>query len=355
MKIKKSLTLLILSLLIFFHTVSQGFAFQYEQKVSDKMRVIFPKNLSLLHILVMISPYGNEEEGSFTHPLAKKAREYFEPHKDHPAVVTTYKLIKQYRYNLFNYVAFYITDLPDVQIRKDVTLPLGYLNYMNRTDSYSKDVLNFYETANFEGFWKKYQGEFQSIVERCAESISPFNFPSLLENFYGESFKQYYFAPCPFMMHLIRRAEVPDKSGDVTVYYLAGPDFFSEKEKYISYAFHEFSHSFIEPIAKKFSGRIKRLRYLYGPMKNELAQLGYMSWYGGFIEHLTRAAQVFFMKEIFGEETGERTAAEQKKLGFKLIDVFYSAFETYNRSRQQFPNFESFFPHLLTEIERIEK
>jgi hypothetical protein len=124
----------------------------------------------------------------------------------------------------------------------------------------------------------------------------------MMESFYNEQLDRFYFVPCPFMKKVGMHVEIENKQGNRIFYYIAGGNIYENRLSNISTAFHEFSHSFIEPISAKYAKELSEMEYLYKPLERALTPMGYRDWDRAFNEHLVRAAEAHLMSKSFGEE-----------------------------------------------------
>lgn len=339
-----------------------------EKKIDKKLWVIFPKNLSLFHILVILTPSRFAKEKLFRHPLAEIAREYFKEYREHPAVQMTEKIFKEDWYFPLNYSAFYYSPFPNPKMKEGIKLPPEYNQNKDLKElisNYINIVNKFYEDTEFDLFWKRYKENFSTVIEessyliqkenpstRKINEFSPTDIPSLMEDFYGFQASRYYFVPCPFMQNSATHVEVYRKDGEKRFFFLQGGAF-SRSLYLIYFGFHEFGHCFIEPITLKYLDEINQLTHLYTPLKESFQKMGYIDWHRTFNEHLITAGQLHLMRKALSEEWMLKMKDREKQRGFKLIDKFYEYLKDYDENRKKYPNLETFFPDLLSKLSEL--
>lgn len=345
------LVILILYLLLFLALVP---IFAQEAKVGEKLWISCPKNLAVFHILVILSPSGERMKGRLQHPLAQQAREYFQGFRDHPAVQTTDSLFKMMWYFVFNAVAFYYSELPEARLIGKI--PAEYKEWRSMEKmmaSYLASVRDFYRISGFEGFWKSHQKDIQSLINQVRDNLPPFDIPQLLEDFYGRKIDRFFIVPSPFMARSATHVEVQDDEGRWRFYHIDGGLGFSDSFSSAYYAFHEFSHCFIEPISIKYREEINKLAYLYEPLKKDLQSMGYKNWDRAFAEHMVTAAQIHLTRKAFGEDTAQEMLKKERKKGFKLIQHFYNYLKEYDENREEYKDLEFFYPKILSYLCRL--
>jgi len=346
------LIILIITLFLFLSCV--GSSAQNEIKAGDKLWITCPKNLAVFHILVFLSPSGERMKGRFLHPLAKEAKDYFHSFKNHPAVMKTDGLFRMMWYFALNYLAFYYSDFPEAQLVSKI--PPEYEEWKSMEKMISEYVLSvrdFYISSKFEDFWQAHTKDIQALMKEVKSNLPSFSLPQLLEDFYGRSAVRFYYVPCPFMASSATHVEIQNKDKGWVFYYIDGLQSYKDKFASAYYAFHEFSHSFIEPISKEYSRELNRLSYLYQPLKADFQRMGYSNWDRAFAEHIVTAGQLHLTRKVFGLQKAKEMLEKEQKKGFKLIGNFYDYLWEYDKNRQRYKDLSSFYPVLLSRLSRI--
>ena len=346
------IVIIVIAFILFFSCLDV-FA-QKDVKVSEKLWIAFPKNLAVFHILVILTPSGEGMMERFRHPLVNQARDYFRDYKDHPAVMMTDQLFQKMWYFVFNYLALYYSEFPEARL--EAVIPAEYQEWRHMEkmiEGYLTSVRDFYLKSGFEEFWKAHSQDTQAIIEEVKDKLPAIDIPQLLEDFYGRTVKRYYFVPCPFMARSATHVEVQDKDGEWKFYHLDG-GLGSENSFACAYfAFHEFSHCFIEPISMKYGEQIMKLAYLYKPLKKDFERMGYRDWDRAFAEHMVTAGQLHLFRKAFGEQKAMEMLQKEVQKGFRLIKHFYAYFEEYDKNRQIYPDLNAFYPQIFSRLSRF--
>jgi hypothetical protein len=252
-----------------------GGAAQEPADGASRIEVICPKNVALLHVLVSLTPAGLERAQYINHPMAAEAREHFAAFAGHPAVGFTEQLFRQMSYHPMNYLALLYSDFPEArEIRR---LP-DYLPADEEARAmlarYVELVRDFYDASNFEAFWDAHASRVAAVLDTARSNILTSDLPRIMEEFYGRAAGRFYFIPSPFMQESGFHAELLE-DGRFDFYYFSGGRTYAD-ELYFNYvAFHEFSHSFIEPILTSYSTQIDALSHLYLPLAGRFRRMGY--------------------------------------------------------------------------------
>jgi len=323
---------------------------QAERQLSEKISIVCPKNLAVFHVLVILSPAGEERRQFISHPLADAAREYFAGFTDHPAVQVTDRLFRSSWYFGLNFIAFHYSEFPEAQqTRAFPDLPELTEGMKAMMSQYVEVARDFYTVSDFEQFWNARAAEIDSIIERTAAAIRAPDLPQMMEDFYGREVERFVFVPAPFMQQSGMHVELED-DGRWTFYYVAGGDIATDTFYNTYFAFHEFGHSFVEPISAQHGERLNQLAYLYRPLQERFRQLGYRTWDRAFNEHLITAGQLHLSRPVFGEERVREQLERERANGFQLIDRFYGYLSEYSNHRDSYPDLETFFPVILDDL-----
>ncbi len=345
---------------------------QSEQLVAGKIWVSVSENLSLFHILVLLTPSRFERTDLFPHPLAAAARESFKEFRSHPAVAMTDKFFRESWYFLFDYAAYLYTDFPEARLLDGVILPDEFAanEPLKKTmEEYLDLVRDFYAASKFAEFWEQQKAALEALVATTRGGLaqdveSPSNpkvkypradLPRLMEEFYGtRGAARYDFVPCPFMQFSATHAEVGFADGSPRFYYLQGGDIGRNWFYQYYFAFHEFGHSFVGPLSAKYANQINALSHLFAPMRADLAKIGYGAWPTAFEEHVVRAGVLHLLRKAFGEEEMRAIWKVEEPPSFRLLDRFYAYLQDYDAQRDRHRSLEAFFPELLERLGRLE-
>jgi len=347
------LIIVIFFLLIFFSGIT-GFP-QENIEVSKKLWITCPKNLAVFHILVLISPSGEKMKNRYFHPLTEQAREYFKDFKNHPAVQRTDRIFRMMWYFVLNNIAFYYSEFPEAKLIKEFPPEYKERKAMEKMISeYVELVKDFYVVSKFEDFWNDHTKDIQAMIEKIKENLPQVDIPQLIEDFYGKRVDRFYYVASPFMATSATHVEIQGEKGGWSLYHIDGFQNYSDSFSNAFYAFHEFSHSFIEPISSKYSEEISKLGYLYKPLKERFQRMGYKNWDRAFAEHMVTSGQLHLTRKAFGEKVAEKMLKREAGRGFKLIKLFYDYFKEYDENREKYKELELFYPEILNRLSRLQ-
>lgn len=117
---------------------------------------------------------------------------------------------------------------------------------------------------------------------------------------------------------------------------------------------HEFGHSFTNPLVDKYWDELEQLESLYQPIKASMAGQAYRSWKTTLYEHMTRALTCRMGANKYGEDYAAINF-ERNEMGKKFIytQTLIEAVKEYENSRDKYPTFESFMPQMVKALSNL--
>ena len=323
----------------------------------NKFEVSCIKNIEVFSTLINLTDYWDKLRTDF--PYASEIRDKFLPLKEHEAVKLTDRFIKQgwWQINFYN-MALLITEFPDSK-------PIKSSRWFEseKIAAYLKEVNDFYKKSNYEEFWMQKQEFYKYLKKSIVEKFrkEKVNIIPIMEDFYGMEYDIYNMIPAPQLTGMGLHVEI-DNSGKKWAYYIKGPsgsnktqkgeNYFVNSKDLIYFAFHEFGHSFLEPLLfSNFKG-LNDCLYIYENVKEGMDQKGYSRWDRVFMENFIRAIQARLTIKAWGEEMSQKLLNTEYKNGYKLVLIFDEILDEYEQNRDKYSNFKSFFPLVFTKLDQ---
>ena len=122
---------------------------------------------------------------------------------------------------------------------------------------------------------------------------------------------------------------------------------------------HEFSHPFINPLTEKYADIVKEYENTYELLKPYKLH-GFLSGYGDWTEcvneHFVRAMVIHLLRKYDLLDMAETMLNRDLYFGYKYIPFILEQYQYYDNNRDNYPDFDSFYPVLLKVFSRnIEK
>jgi len=124
-----------------------------------------------------------------------------------------------------------------------------------------------------------------------------------------------------------------------------------ELEKLI---WHEFGHSFTNPLVDKHWTDLEKLSILHDPIRESMESQAYQAWKTVVYEHMTRALACRFEASKYGDEFA-RYSQERIEAGRRFIYVapMIDQLKTYEQNRSNYANLGSFMPLIVERLKGI--
>jgi hypothetical protein len=318
--------------------------------------------MELLGIVQYLSGY-EEKTGLITDYEFGYKREidaYFSEYEDHPAVQKFASLSSLgFSFDAPAAAMLHLSDPPELEIIRPFT---AYLKRRAWGEDNLKDFVeklrDFVEESNFMEFYSQHSSLYRTITENVEAKIEGRNYVDILEDYFGMENHSYniilalLFHPGGFGPRLER------DDGRFDIYNICGPHGVEDDiphfgtEKYFNYlAWHEFSHSFINPLTSKFHDQVEQYEDLIKPVKELMSSQAYPSWPIIVNEHVVRAVTTRLAYINDGSKEGKRALNKERARGFIYFPALLNKLKQYENSRDKYPTFESFYPVLLTAFE----
>lgn len=115
---------------------------------------------------------------------------------------------------------------------------------------------------------------------------------------------------------------------------------------------HEFSHSFVNPLATENHAAVERLSPLFQRMP-EVARNGMCGdWEDCLNEQVVRSVTTY-LAYAESQTAGDRAQALEERRGAVLINELLAGVREYASARDRYPTFESYYPALLRRLEPL--
>jgi len=117
--------------------------------------------------------------------------------------------------------------------------------------------------------------------------------------------------------------------------------------------YHEFGHSFTNPLVDAAEARLAKASDLFEPIREAMKRQAYGNWMTCMREHVVRAAAARLVRAELGDLEGGRQVADDYARGFRYLPPLYRALEEFEKNRGKFRRFADFAPRLFEEIDKI--
>ena len=218
-------------------------------------------------------------------------------------------------------------------------------------------LLKKFETKiDYFAFFEGTKNYYNPIIDRANSVANKYPYISILENEYGKEHNSYNYVISSLMIGNYGISFVDEKSEKVDLFSVFTTDNFSISPPIL---LHEFSHPFINPLTEKYADIVKKYENTYELLKPYKLH-GFLSGYGDWTEcvneHFVRAMVIHLLRKHDLLDMAETMLNRDLYLGYKYIPFILEQYQYYDNNRDNYPDFESFYPVLLKVFSRnIEK
>lgn len=215
-------------------------------------------------------------------------------------------------------------------------------------DDFYKLIGQFALISDFTGFFAS-QKEFYRKRVRDAEDVLN-NYPDMIAHmidYYGYSHESYTLAISPLVVGGYGPA-VLDQEGGTHPFCVVNLDFskISEREfkQVTSWLFHEFSHSFINPLVEKHWDIFKEGQQVFEQIADKMEKQDYGSWWVTVAEHFVRVSDIR-LSELYYHIDSSKLLEGEKSQGFIFISSAYEGILKYEVAhKQEGVDYARYFP-----------
>ncbi len=320
------------------------------------------KRTELLGIMLLISNY-NKNYGFLIEECGNKAyREKifnnFNQFKNEKAIQLLNQIFEELSFRYDAPVSLFLQLNNDFTYDKLDEYPfVTRLNKSQLVLDFLNELPNFAKTINFDEYYNSNNNFYNEIIEETNSKLDVKKVVNFISNFYkiDKSNNKFVLNLLPYTTN----GNFGTNHNNIT-YSNIGLKRFQQKElTFISdqdhgtLLLHEFSHSIINPLTSKYST-------IKGKTFADIWDIMVKKAYGHvetiINEHIIRALEIFYLKNIIDTEETKQLAKErlEKEVnsGFKYIEICLNCLEQYYSQKDNYKDFEEYFPQIIEEINR---
>ncbi|MCD4829453.1 MAG: DUF4932 domain-containing protein [Candidatus Cloacimonetes bacterium] len=331
----------------------------------DKLTISVDPRIELLSII----QYFASHEGF--DPICAKETEYverisafFSGFRNHPAIKFYEKMsASDFSYDAPPNLMMHLSITPKVEL----IYPLS--NYiMERTGGENIvyeliDHLNdFIEETCFMAFYENNQAYYNSVVALITDDLGNNNHIAILEEYYGMEQNSYSVVIAPLFSGNYG-SEVNSIDGSKNIFSFQDLSQLREskringtlKYQMLGILWHEFSHSFINPLTKKHLIEVMKYQSLFKDIEKQMKEQAYSTWETCVNELIIRAVTCRFIILEFNDLLNNDTSKYQgdyfdneERQGFIYIRALYHKLTRYESNRDKYRTIDEFYIELLS-------
>jgi len=316
---------------------------------SDRCSIKVDKRIELLSAVQLFTIWSGIGIWRDSYHYKEDMVRFFQPYSKHEATAICEKLIKSdFCFDAPVGLMMHLSEPPELKV--ETPFSEYHIRRAGETSALNEfvDALRrFSVESEFEEFWDEHL-DFYGRVEEAAKSSMPLdNIVGALEGFFGERQRGYHVVLAPvFLGNYGHTLEIGDEK---FVYSFlcpmeAGAD---GLPSFGGALFHEFAHSFVNPLTEEYKGKYRNLETLFKPILDRMANLNYGDNYTIINEHILRAVE---LKALHPSDPQEGLGNEEAR-GFVYVRPIFGLLSKYDRA--EYRSFREFYPEVVDMLNAI--
>jgi hypothetical protein len=324
-----------------------------------KLKITVDPRMELLSAVQVISDYPSINRRV---PYSSELMQFFDKNKTHQASILTGQLAREYDFTYDAPVDFMLrlSQVPELKpIHPFSDRMIERANEKSNLEKYSAALHHFTVESNFAGFWNNKKPWYQKMVDYTASDLSDYDPVGKLESYYNESKNSYTVTLSPSFAggYGIR---IPSSNNGLDIYGCLNPTEMKDGVPYFSklglshFVWHEFSHSFVNPLTDKYKARIEASSELYIPLESEMKAMACNDWGNCVNEHVIRAIYIRLLHIYENENAAELQLENEKSLRFAYTEPLVEKLKQFEHERQtKNITFSEYYPTLLNVFDSL--
>jgi hypothetical protein len=313
--------------------------------------------ISIVHYISEFEIKGWLLKTGLDFEYARRAEEWFSPHKDHPAVKRFEDLSsKGFTLSAPMAVMLHVSEPPELVMKN--TLPQNMLKRVGGEKAFKEFLEMFGDFAlssRFAEFREKNSDLYRSMTDKYTEMIGGRDYVSSLVRYMGYEQHSYNVILNPLLGPFNIGESITHDDGKSDIYNITGPKtvesdvpVFGTENGIRNLIWHEFAHSYTSPLAEEYRAELEKSSSLFEPMKDYMSRSGYPNWINCVDEHIVRAINIRLCALEISEDEAERLFEMDKKAGFVYVEQIAELLKDYEENRKQYPEIKHFYPKIIT-------
>ena len=290
---------------------------------------------------------------------------HFSDHRDHHAVTFLRGVMaRALASDAYAIVVIHLSQPPALNFESPVN-DEGYITRAFGGDvniiAFVDGLRDFASDSNFNDFFASNHDFYESLRSETLAKLGNTDYMAVLEQYLGEKQGSYHIILGPLLHHGGFGPSIVRDEGVTDLFSIIGPvrendgiPDFGDLARLQDVLWHEFAHSFVDPITAAHLESVEKYSALYTPIADQMASAGgYMNWQTTVNEHIIRAITCRLFHSEIGPEAGAKALESERRKGFKYIDAIYSKLLVYEDNRATYGSLKSYYPEIIAAFGEI--
>lgn len=339
-----------------------GTAIQPIERSVGKLHISIDPRMELLAAIHVLS--GNRDLVNRDLPYSKDILSYFESFSSLEAVKLTKSLYNEYGFAYDAPVNFmlHLSKLPELESA------VAYSDYIsgrssgnNNLEKYRELICQFATASDFEAFWNSKVPLYNQILDLTVAEMTGKDWAGILENYYNDTRGSYNIIITP-AFYGGKGATLPKANGKDDIYAIVSTANTKDNIPYLNmdnmlfYAWHEFGHSFVNPLTEKYIDEVNSASKLFEPIKETMSRQHYSSWETCVNEHIIRTIEIRLIEQNMGIIESKALLDNELMNRFIYIEPLIETLKDFETQRDEKNiTFSDFYPELLNTFDELLK
>ena len=337
----------------------------YSQKISPiaqtsgHLEIRIDPRMELLCAVQLISDYPTINRNT---PYSREIIEFFKKDTTQEAVKITKQLAVDYGFvhDAPLDLILRLSALPELKTSHPFT-PRTIERAGNKTnlESYRKALKKFGAESQFTDFWNSHRTYYQKMVQYTVTELKGCDPVQTFNDYFNESKKSYTVILSNALMGGYGM-RVADEMNELNIFACLNTDKENEgipyysKENLLNYLYHEFSHSFVNPLTDNYASLVDATASLFIPIQNEMRNVSCGRWITCINEHIVRALHIRILHTLGEKNAAESLLEMEHSRHFAYIDPILDQLEQFEQERDANNiSFTQFYPQLMAVFDSL--
>ena len=311
-------------------------------------------------------------------PYSKEIVNYFESFASHEAVVMTESLLQKHGFSYGDPVIFmlHLSQFPELEMH------IAFTDYLkmrsgggDNLEQYRKSIKLFAGISHFETFWNTKMQFYNNILDltianigkidltmvNMGEMVLDVDMIKVLEDYFNETHENFNIIISPSFRGGYG-PKITDDDGNDKIYACLSTTDMKEDIPYLNgmrllfYVWHEFGHSYVNPVTDKYSDRVESLNQLFDPIKEDMSKMAYGDWKTCVNEHVIRAVNIRLYELFLGSQISQLMLKDELRQRYIYIEPLIEKLKEFEIKRDKNNvTFTEYYPELLNMLESLQK
>jgi len=338
----------------------KGSTIQPVERNVGRLNISIDPRMELLATVQLLSkyPFINREL-----PYSGEILTHFAPFSKHRAVRLTNRLrMRGFTFDAPITFMLHLSQPPELEPKLEFSDNLSRRSgRRNNLENYRIALKTFVENSNFEAFWDSKTSFYNQILDLTIAELGEKDLIKALEDYFNESKENYNVIITPTFIGG-KGPSIPDADGNVRIYACISTANMKDGIPYLFnlellwYVWHEFAHSFVNPLTDQYADKVASLNQLFRPIRRAMSRQAYGTWETAVNEHIVRSIHIRLMELHIGYQQANLLLENDLRSGFIYIEPLIEKLKDFEKQRDKNNiTFSEFYPELLKVLDNLQR